>query len=67
MNKQEKKEIIVFLILFIIISSIGYIFKINFLIPLIIRKNGFVLGFSSLIISFILTALINLIIKNRKN
>lgn len=67
MKKEEKIPIVTFLVVFVIVSIIGYLFKIDILIPLLIRKDGFTIGFTSIFLGLLAAAVIHIISKSRKN
>lgn len=53
MNKKQKNSLIVLLVAFFISSLVGYIFKIDFLMPLSQTENGRAISFPPYVIGLI--------------
>lgn len=63
MNKEEKKLVVIFISVFIIINLIGYIGNIEILKILREIENGRVISFAPVFISLLLTAIYCIITK----
>lgn len=61
--KIENLLILIFTIIFIIISVIGYIFKIEILMPFIIKENSYSIIFIPEILALVITSIIYFIYK----
>ena len=66
MNKEEKRLIIIFCVIFTIVNLIGYLLNIDILKTLIIKDSGYTIYFIPTFISLTIT-LIYYIIDKRRN